>query len=51
MRLGHSRCREVVVELAGSVSVGQLQPTAASLGCSQDDDKCPACCELRHNLR
>ena len=38
---GHSRYREVVVELAGSVVAGQLQPSAASLGnhCSRDDDK------------
>ena len=51
----HSRGREVVVELAGSVVAGQLQPSAASLGnhCSQDDGKYqwPACFELCHDLR
>ena len=52
---GHSQCREVAVELAGSVLVGQLQPLAASRGnrrYSQDDDKYPwpACFELRHDF-
>ena len=47
---GHSQCRQVAVELAGSVRlVAQLQTSAASRGSgnrrySQDDDK------LRHDF-